>query len=70
MEKENVCEKFGHQWKKYRSDILTTDCGSKEILFFRCKVCKFQFNTADDDENDFIEKDYESKETYDRNLVD
>jgi hypothetical protein len=64
MEKENVCEKFGHQWKCYRKDRLTNDENTTLILFFRCKVCKAQFDTADSDEVNVDEKDYSEKKIF------
>jgi len=70
MERENVCEKFGHNWKIVQKQKQTTDGGTTLILFFKCRICGATFNTADDDEKEFEEKDYESKETYDRDLVD
>lgn len=62
------CDWIGHQWKVYRRDILTTNEGSKEILFFRCKICGFTFNTADDEENELVEKDFVGSENYDREI--
>lgn len=59
MEKENLCKKWGHQWKCYRKDRLTNDENTTLILFFRCKVCGFQFNSADSDEVNVDEKDYD-----------
>jgi tRNA(Ile2) C34 agmatinyltransferase TiaS len=47
-----------HLWKCYRRDKLTTDEGTKVLLFFRCKLCGYKFESDDfeDDEKDYLEK--------------
>jgi len=60
------CEEYGHIWKCYRKDKLCCDEGTQLILYFVCKICGAKFDTADSDEENFDEKDYEVKETFDR----
>jgi 5-methylcytosine-specific restriction endonuclease McrA len=59
------CEEYGHQWKCYRKDKICSDEGTQLILFFRCKICGCKFDTADAEEINFDEKDYEEKKRID-----
>jgi hypothetical protein len=59
--KKKPCEEYGHIWKMWRKAILTTEEGSKQILYFRCKICGFKFDNSDDEELEFDEKDYIKK---------
>lgn len=57
------CEEYGHLWKPKRKDKQITDEGTVIIIYFKCKICGAEFNTAGE-ENEIEEKDYAEKEIF------